>query len=111
MSIFDKKYRFTSNRHSKKGMMALIFGMISLISFFLAMIISIRTEGELAARMGGAGLFALIFAMVGLMLGFMATQEPDVFPLLPKAGFAVSVISVILWILLVYIGIVGLSYD
>lgn len=108
MSIFEKKYRFTSNRHSRRGMMAFIFGMISLISFFLAAVISIRSEGGMTDRMGGAGLFALIFGLVGLVLGTMSLQEPDVFPILPRVGFGVSVTAVILWLAVVYIGIVGM---
>ena len=108
MSIFEKKYRWTSNRHSQRGMMALIFGMISLISFFLAAMISIRSKGGMAERMGGAGIFALIFGIVGLVLGMMALQEPDVFPILPRTGFGVSVTAVILWLTVVYIGIVGI---
>ncbi len=97
MAIFDKKYRFTSNRHSLKGMMALIFGMISLISFFLAAMISIKNADEMADRMGGAGLFAFIFGMAGLITGIAAVNEPDVFPILPRVGFATALIAVLLW--------------
>ena len=97
MAIFDKKYRFTSNRHSMKGMMAFIFVMISLISFFLAAMVSIKNAAEMADRMGGAGLFAFIFGMTGLVLGIAALKEPDVFRILPRTGFAVALIAVLLW--------------
>lgn len=107
MAIFEKRYVFTSNRHSKKGMMAFVFGMISLISFFLAAGISIAEEAK-TARMGGAGFFAAIFAFVGVILGLMALQESDVFPLLPRLGFAVSVIAFLLWVGVVYVGILWL---
>ncbi len=111
MAIFDKKYRFTSSRHSKRGLMALIFGMISFISFILANVISIRTKGGLTDRMGGVGLFALLFAFAGLISGLSALQEPDVFRILPRTAFAISLVSVILWFALIYIGIVGISYE
>ena len=104
MALFEKRYRFTSNRHSKKGMMALIFGMMSLVSFFLANAITIMDAAGMASRMGGAGLFAAFFGMLGLVLGLMALQEDDVFPILPKAGFALSLIAVLLWGGLVYVG-------
>lgn len=107
MAIFEKRYVFTSNRHSKKGMMAFVFGMISLISFFLAAGISIAEEAK-TARMGGAGFFAAIFGMVGLTLGVIALQESDVFPLMPRLGFAVSLIAVLLWGGVVYVGILWL---
>ena len=90
--------------------MALIFGMMSFISFILANVISIRSAAELASRMGGAGLIAMIFALTGLVLGILALQESDVFPFLPRIGFAISLISLILWICVIYIGIVGISY-
>ena len=110
MSIFEKRYIFTSNRHSKRGMMALIFGMMSLISF-LATTISIRNPGEMISRMGGVGLLAMILALTGLILGILALQEDNVFPMMPRAGFAVSLISIVLWGCVIYIGIVGITYN
>lgn len=104
MAVFEKRYRFTSNQHSKKGMMALIFGMISLISFFLAVLISIRDASGMSLRMGGVGFFASLFGLNGMILGIIALKEPDVFPVLPRAGFAVSLISVLLWLGVLYIG-------
>lgn len=110
MSIFEKRYIFTSNRHSKRGMMALIFGMMSLISFFLATAMSIKDASGMSSRMGGVGLIAMIFALAGLVLGIMALRENDVFPMLPRAGFAVSLISLILWVGVIYAGITGIPY-
>ena len=109
MAIFDSRYRFTSNRHSKKGMMALIFGMISLISFFLAVAITIRNADDIAARMGGAGLFAFIFGMTGLILGIAALKEADVFPVMPRTGFAVALAAVILWTGVICAGVFGIG--
>ena len=91
-------------------MMALIFGMMSLISFFLATAISIKNVSEMASRMGGVGLLSMILALAGLVLGILALRENDVFPLLPRSGFAISLISLIIWICVIYVGIVGISY-
>ncbi|MBQ7584420.1 MAG: hypothetical protein IJT24_07390 [Lachnospiraceae bacterium] len=109
MSIFEKRYIFTSNRHSKPGMMALMFGMMSLISLFLAVGFSIKNAGENALRMGGAGFLAIIFALVGSVLGIMSLRESDVFPTLPKIGFGISLISLLLWIGVIYAGISGIG--
>ena len=108
MSIFEKRYIFTSNRHSKTGMMALMFGMMSLISFFLAVFFSIRNADEMVERMGGVGLLAMIFAFAGLVLGLMALSESDVFRILPRTGFAISVISLLLWSGVIFVGIFGI---
>ena len=97
MAIFDRKYRFTSSRHSLKGMMAFIFGMISLISFFLAAMITIKDTDDMGDRMGAAGLFAFIFGMTGLVLGIASLKEPDVFRILPRTGFTVALMAVLLW--------------
>ena len=107
MAIFEKRYVFTSNRHSKKGMMAFVFGMISLISFFLAAGISIAEEAK-TDRMGGVGFFASIYAFAGVILGVAALRENDVFPLLPRLGFVISVIAFLLWTGVVYVGILWL---
>ncbi len=85
--------------------MALVFGMISLISFFIATTVSVRTSAAMVDRMAGAGMFAFIFGTVGLMLGVSAIKEPDVFPILPKLGFAVALIAVLLWFAVLYLGV------
>ena len=77
-------------------MMAFMFGMMALISFFLAVVFCIKDVDAMASRMGGAGLLAMVFAFV-------------VFPMLPRVGFAVSVISMLLWALVIYIGITGIG--
>ena len=109
MSIFEKRYIFTRNRHSKTGMMAFMFGMMALISFFLAVVFCIKDADAMASRMGGAGLLAMVFAFVGIVLGLKALSESDVFPMLPRVGFAVSVISMLLWASVIYIGITGIG--
>lgn len=108
MALFEKRYRFTSNKHSTKGMMALFFGMMSLISFLLATVITIGNKAETADRMGAAGFLAIIFSFIGLGLGSTALTEADVFPILPRLGFAVSIISLILWGGIIYVGFAGL---
>ena len=108
MALFEKRYRFTSNKHSTKGMMALFFGMMSLISFLLATVITIGNNAEIADRMGAAGFLAIIFSFIGLGLGSTALTEADVFPILPRLGFAVSLISLILWGGIIYVGFAGL---
>ena len=109
MSVFEKKYRFTSSRHSKKGMMALIFGMISLISLFLAVALTIRDAEGIGERMGGSGFFAFVFGMAGLLLGLAAMQENDVFQVMPRTGFSIALAAVLLWIGVVCAGIFGIG--
>ncbi|MBQ9443743.1 MAG: hypothetical protein IJU43_05545 [Lachnospiraceae bacterium] len=107
MAIFEKKYRFTSNRHSKRGLMSLLFGLISVISFFVANILTIRNMTSMATRMGGVGFIASIFGIVSLVLGLSATSEPDVFPILPRWGLCMGLAAVLLWGGIVYVGILG----
>lgn len=90
-------------------MMAFMFGMMSLISFFLAVIFSIRDVERMASRMGGVGLIAMVFAVVGVVLGIMSLRETDVFRIMPRTAFAVSLISLLLWAGVIYIGAVGIG--
>ncbi len=108
MSLFDKNVRFTSNKHSKKGMMALVLGMISLISFFFAAVITIGDAQGSATRMGGVGFIAMIISISSVVTGTLAIQEKDVFPMLPRAGFVVSILSLIAWGGVIYVGIFGI---
>ncbi|MCR5748004.1 MAG: hypothetical protein K6G03_09875 [Lachnospiraceae bacterium] len=108
MALFEKKFRFTSNKHSTKGLMALVFGTMSMVSFFLAVIITIGDKVQYAERMGSAGFLALIFSFIGIANGSSALSETDVFPVLPRVGFAVALISLLLWGGIIYVGFAGL---
>ncbi len=108
MSLFSKKVIFTSNRHSKKGMMALILGLISLISFFFAAVITIGDKAGSATRMGGVGFVAMIISIASVVTGVVAVQERDVFPILPRAGVIICILSFRIWGGVIYFGAVGI---
>ena len=107
MSLFEKRYTFTSNKRSKKGTMSAIFGLISLLSFILTVAITIGDREGMASRMGGAGFFAALFGLLSIALGIAAVREKDVFPLLPKIGLTLGIVSFLLWGGIIYAGHVG----
>ena len=106
--MFEKRYRFTSNKHSTRGLMALVYGTMSLVSFILSVSLTVADKAQNASRMGAAGFIAMIFGFIGIALGSTALGESDVFPILPRLGFAASVIAVLCWGGIIYVGITGL---
>ncbi|MCR5626376.1 MAG: DUF6142 family protein [Lachnospiraceae bacterium] len=105
---FGRKYLFTSNSRSDKGIMASVFALISLVAFFASVYMVLKAGGEVPDRLGAVGFVSCIFSLAGLVTGVMALIEKDTFRFFPRFGFGGSLASLLLWGGVIYIGKVGL---
>ncbi len=64
-----KGYIFTNKRNSKRAEMAVILGVISLVSLGAAVYLSYQSGGIAMAGYGFTGLLAALFSLTGLGLG------------------------------------------
>ncbi|MDD3412805.1 MAG: DUF6142 family protein [Lachnospiraceae bacterium] len=103
-----RNYMFTSRRQSEKGVMSTTCGSISLVSFFVALILCFYQRGMATLRLGAVGLIAIIFSVVGFVLAILSMYEKDAFQLFPRCGLALSILSFGAWIFILYIGVVGI---
>lgn len=101
---FNKGYIFTSKDHSKKGIMSVILGILSIVTFITAVYLSYSNGGESSARYGAAGLLACVFLAVGMVLGVWAAMEKDRFKLFPVLGIILNMIAVSILSLILYAG-------
>ncbi len=108
--MFKKKrrYIFTSNSRSDKGIMASVCGLISMVSFILVMMIVLRAGGITGSRLGAVGFVSCLFSVAGIVLGIMSLVERDTFRFFPRLGFTVSLLSGICWGGVIYVGISGI---
>lgn len=102
--IFKRKYLFTSNSRSDKGIIATVCALISLISFSITLYLVLKAGGNTGDRLGAVGFVACLFAVAGLVLGIISLVEKDTFRFFPRFGFALSVISLIAWGGIIYAG-------
>lgn len=101
---FRKGYIFTSKNHPRKGIMATILGILSIITLGTAVYFSYMNGGESSVRYAMAGLLAVVYMIVGMGLGIWSIMERDVFKLFPVLGIVVNTIAFGFLSLILYAG-------
>ncbi len=102
--IFKRRYLFTSNSRSDKGIIASVCGLISFISFSVTLYLVLKAGGNTGHRLGAVGFVACLFAVAGIILGIISLIEKDTFRFFPRFGLIVSIISLLAWGGIVYAG-------
>ncbi len=86
-------YKFTNRRHSKRAIMGMILGIISLLSLGWVIYLSYANNGMNPGSAGMTGLLITIFSMVGLILGVITITERDRYPLFSIIAIVLNVLS------------------
>ncbi len=95
-----KGYKFTNKTQSKRAIMSLILGIISLISLFAAIWRTFRAGGQATVGYGFTGLLATLFSLTGLVLAILPIYEKKYYYLIPILGVVVNVLA-LAWISLI----------
>ena len=102
---WKKRFLFTSNTQSKKGIMSSVCSLLSLLAFIIIMVSVLKTGGMIDRRLGALSFVSFLFGLFGLLLAIMSLFEKDRFPFFPRFGFILSFISCLLWSAIVYMGL------
>lgn len=97
-------YMFTSRRHSRKGIMSTILGVISLSTLVYAVVMSYLREGDVPVQYGAAAMLVMIFAFVGIALGVVSKTERDRFYLFTYIGIVLNVLTLAVISVILYAG-------
>ncbi len=100
----DKGFIFTNKKHTEKGIMSTILGVLAGITLGLAGFFSYRNGGRATERDAAAALLAVIFMSVGLVLGIWSTSETDKFKLFTLLGIIVNVLAFAMLSLILFAG-------
>ncbi|MCR4591145.1 MAG: DUF6142 family protein [Lachnospiraceae bacterium] len=106
--LFSRKYLFTSKKTSYKGIVSVICAAFSLISFFVVMSSVIKNGGNAGERLSAAGFMSLFFGAAGAVIGIVSLIERDTFRLFPRLGTILSVLMIIIWGGIIYVGFTGI---
>lgn len=88
-----KGYIFTNKKHTEKGIMSTILGVLSIITLGTAIYLSYLNKGAATARYGAAALLAVIFMITGIILGVWSTTEKEKFRLFTVLGIITNVLA------------------
>lgn len=100
-------YIFTNKKHTAKGIMATILGLISLAALVYALVMSYRNSGNVPREYGTAALLVTIFAFGGVTLGVISKTEKDRYYLFSYLGIVLNVVALALISAILYAG----AYD
>jgi len=89
----SKGFIFTNKKHTEKGIMSTILGVLANITLGLAVYYSYLGGGVSSERYAAAALLAVIFMIAGLGLGIWSTTETEKFRLFTVLGIFVNVVA------------------
>lgn len=85
-----KGFIFTDKRNSNRALMAVILGIISLVSLGYVVYASYRNGGAAKTGYGFTGLLALIYSLTGLVLGIKTVVREEYFRIIPVLGIVLN---------------------
>lgn len=103
-----RSYIFTNRVQSKKGILATIFGLVSLIAVVLTIYLTYGTGQGAPANFGISLLLALLFSLTGFVVSIVSRFEKDVFYLFSYIGMVVNFITLACISFLLYAGARGI---
>lgn len=99
-----KNYIFTNKKNSKRAIMAVVLGVISLASLGIVVFMSGLYGGSAKVSYGFTGLFATAFSLTGLLLGVVTVQNKDYYRLFPVLGILLNLLALGAVSLILYAG-------
>lgn len=101
-----RNYKFTNRDFSLISIMSSIWGLLSLTSLAVAVVLSFLRGGIASMSYGLTCILALIFAGAGLWLGIKARREPEKFYVWADLGIVSNSLTLLILITIVILGIV-----
>ena len=101
-------FMFTNKKHSVRGMISSVLGVIALVGMILAIMLSYKERGAANPRYGLALLWSFVFAIGGMVQGVRSKLERDVFLFFPILGIATNTIVILSTFFILYAGVYGL---
>ena len=100
---------FTNKKHTEKGIMASILGVISLLTLSYSIVVSYRNSGDVPIQYGVAVLLAMLFSLVGVILGIISRSDRDRYYLFSYMGIVLNVLALAIVSMILYAGAYSLA--
>lgn len=101
-----RNYKFTNKNFSLISILSAIWGILSLGSLLVAIVLTFFRQGVASMSYGLTAILALILSVAGLVLGIKARQERERFYLYAYIGIVTNSLTILSLIALVVLGIV-----
>ena len=95
---------FTNKKHTAKGIMGSILGVISLATLGYSIVISYWNKGDVPMQYGAAVFLAMIFAFAGVILGVTSKTERDRYYFFSYLSIVLNVLALATVSMILYAG-------
>lgn len=92
-----RKYKFTEKTLSKRGIVALVLAIISLVSCVIMTLVSFQNAGALNIYAACYGILAAIAAVVALIISIVSLREENTYRTIPYTAAFLSTAAVLIW--------------
>lgn len=100
-----KEINLITLKENEDGIVALVCGIISALSFLGLILVSFFHGGKSGAGIGLVGLMSMIFSIVGLVYGTINIKKVDRPFVFVKIGFFLNVVLVLVWVVVLVFGL------
>jgi len=104
------RIKYSSKDQSAVGIMSCVFGLLSVLTFYICIYKSYQVQGVGVERYGTSALLAIIFMLVGFGLGIYAIFEIDKFKIFSIIGIVINVIAFFMLSAILYAGAMYYSF-
>lgn len=99
-----KGYMFSSKKHSLRGLVSAIFGILSGAMLGTILYSSFLQDGNTPIYYGAIGLLSILVTIAGLIIGIQSFFEEDKYYLTSKIGTSINSIILLAWVYIIIIG-------
>ena len=97
-------YKFTEKTQSKRGMIALMLAVLSLVVLVMVIANSFMHQGNGSMYLGSAGVASMLLGIVAFVIAAKSLEEENSFKLFPYLATFSSFLVTGLWIALYVVG-------
>lgn len=99
-----KGYKFTEKTQSKRGILALMLSVVSMVIFAAVTLNSFHHGGNGSMYLGSAGVSSMLLGVVALVLALKSLGEENSFKLFPYLATICSFLTTGVWVALYVVG-------
>lgn len=95
MANSRKRYKFTDKEQAAGGMASVVFAILAVLTFVLAVLLSYETGGAGGGIIGLLGVFTVWFSGMGIYFGIRSFKQEESFYLLSWIGTIANAVMLV----------------
>ncbi len=100
-----ESFKFSDKKHSVRGLISLVMGILSCVCLLVLFYISSLSAGNGSLLLGAVGLVMCVLSIVGFIIGVKACKEKEIYYNVPIIGLVLNGFLSVIYLILYMLGI------